>query len=44
MFPNVCKHYLIIYGCLKITLKKVERIEKDLKKYLKKNIKKKKTL
>ena len=27
MFPNVCKHYLIIvYGCLKFTFKKVGRM------------------
>ncbi len=32
MFPKVCKHYLIIYGCLKFTLKKEKRIEKKLKK------------
>ena len=38
MFPNVCKHHLIIYGCLKITFKKVGRIKKKLKKKsLKKN-------
>ena len=35
MFPNVCKHYLIIYGCLKFTFKKIERIEKKLKKKIK---------
>ena len=26
MFPNVCKHYLIIYGCLKFTSKKVGKM------------------
>ena len=30
MFPNVCKHYLIIYGCLKFTFKKVGRIKKKI--------------
>ena len=28
MFPNVCKQNLIIYGCLKYTFKKVEKLEK----------------
>ena len=41
MFPNVCKHYLIIYGCLKFTFKKVGRIKKITKK---KNCEKKKLL
>ena len=41
MFPNVCKEFLIIYGCLKSTFKKVEKIEKKLKK---KNFEKKKKL
>ena len=27
MFRNVCKHYLIIYGCLKFTFKMVGGIE-----------------
>ena len=31
MFPNVCKHHLIIYGCLKFTFKKVWRIRKRKK-------------
>ena len=26
MFPNVCKHYLVIYGCIKFTFKKVGRM------------------
>ena len=26
MFSNVCKHYLIIYGCIKFTFKKVGRM------------------
>ena len=26
VFPNVCKHYLIIYDCLKFTFKKVGRM------------------
>ena len=26
MFPNVCKHYLIIYGCLKFNFKKVGKM------------------
>ena len=38
MFPNVWKHLLIIYCCLKFTFKKVERI----KKIWKKNFEKKK--
>jgi hypothetical protein len=40
IFRNVCKHYLIIYGCLKFTFKKLGRIKKKLK-FLKKNLKKK---
>ena len=36
MCPNVCKHYLIIYSCLKFIFKKVERIKiEKLKKKLK---------
>ena len=29
VFSNVCKEFLIIYGCLKSTFKKVERIENN---------------
>ena len=32
MSPNVCKHHLIIYGCLKFTFKKGGRIKKNEKK------------
>ena len=43
MFPNICKHYLIIYGCLRFTFKKVGRKEKKFeKKIWKKKFEKKK--
>ena len=40
MFSTVCKHHLIIYGCLKSTLK----IRKEWKNFEKKKIKKKKKI
>ena len=32
MFPNVCKHHLIIYGCIKFTFKTCKKYKKVLKK------------
>ena len=38
MFSNVCKHHLIVYGCLKFTFIKVGRTKKNRNK--KKELKK----
>ena len=40
MFQNVCKHHLIVYGCLKFTFKKEGRIKSFEKKKIEKKKKK----